>query len=283
MSGPFNLGSAELVQLLGPDSRVFAQAQFCSDVATLPALDWQWSAWLDAKGRVRYFFALIDAGDDHLLAWLPLGDAAAFAQELARFLFRSKVQVNALDGWAVRGDFNAPPESPRLGRDDESLRLLIVGVQPRLLCLHPADPADAADTVDPAALRRWRGCDAVDGLPLIDSACAGEFVPQALDLERWGAISFRKGCYPGQEVAARLHFRGGNKRGLRRLRWEGNSVQPAPGANLILADASTSIGTLLYSGGDELGAGGLAVLTNPEVLGQVTIEPAICAQIEPSR
>ena len=278
MSGPFNLGSAELVQLLGPDSRAFAQAQFCSDVAALPALDWQWSAWLDANGRVRYFFALIDAGDNRLLAWLPLGDAAAFAQQLARFLFRSKVQVNALDGWAVRGDFNAPPESPRLGRDDESLRLLIAGAQPRLLCLHPADPAD---TVDPAALRRWRGCDAVDGLPLIDSACAGEFVPQALDLERWGAISFRKGCYPGQEVAARLHFRGGNKRGLGRLRWEGNSVLPAPGANLILADASTSIGTLLYSGGDELGAGGLAVLTNPEVLGRITIEPAICAQIEP--
>ena len=277
MSGPVNLGRAELVQLLGPDSRAFAHAQFCSDVAALPAGDWQWSAWLDAKGRVRYFFALIDLGDDGLLAWLPLGDAAALAQELGRFLFRSKLKVNALDGWAVRGDFNAPSESPRLGRDGESLHLSIDGVQPRLLCLHPADPVD---TMDPAALRRWRGSDAVDGLPLIDGACAGEFVPQALDLERWGAISFRKGCYPGQEVAARLHFRGGNKRGLRRLRWDGNDVHPAAGAKLYLTDASANVGALLYSGGDEHGAVGLGVLTHPEVAGQITLEPAISAQIE---
>ena len=278
MSGQFDLGRAEMVRLQGPDSRNFAQSQFSSDVAALPPGDWQWSAWLDAKGRVRWFFALIDAGDDCLLAWLPLGEAASFAQELGRFLFRSKLTVNALDGWAVRADFDAPPGSSRLGRDGDALQLLIDGVQARLLCLQP----DPVTNVDPSALRRWRGCDATDGLPLIDNACAGEFVPQALDLERLGAISFRKGCYPGQEVAARLHFRGGNKRSLRRLRWDANGVQPVTGASLIQTGLSASIGALLYSGVDERGAVGLAVLTNPEISGEVTIEPSVSAQIEPN-
>lgn len=278
MSGQFDLGRAELVQLQGPDSRSFAQSQFSSDVSALPADDWQWSAWLDATGRVRYFFALVDAGDDRLLAWLPLGEAAAFAQELGRFLFRSKLKVNALDGWAVRGDFDPLPESPRLARDGAAVQLLIDGVQPRLLCVQP----DLAATVDTSAQRRWLGCDAADGLPLIDNPCAGEFVPQALDLERLGAISFRKGCYPGQEVAARLHFRGGNKRGLRRLRWDGNGLQPVAGANLTQTGVPASIGTLLYSGVDERSAVGLAVLTNSEISGEVTIEPSISARIDPA-
>lgn len=278
MSGPFNLGKAELVRLRGPDSRSFSQSQFSSDVAALPLGDWQWSAWLDAKGRVRYFFALIDAGDDCLLAWLPLGNGAVFAQELGRFLFRAKLTIGELDGWSVRGDFDAPPNSPRLHRDGEALQLQIDGVQSRLLTLGPAN----AEVCDANALKRWRGCDAADGLPLVDAACAGEFVPQALDLERFGAISFRKGCYPGQEVAARLHFRGGNKRGPRRLRWDTNGTQPIAGANLTQTGSSASIGTLLYSGADEHGAVGLSVLTGPEFSGEVRIEPCTTAQIEPA-
>jgi len=45
-----------------------------------------------------------------------------------------------------------------------------------------------------------------------------EFLPPALGLERLGAMAFDKGCYPGQEIAARLHYRGGHKWHLCRLR-----------------------------------------------------------------
>ena len=67
---------------------------------------------------------------------------------------------------------------------------------------------------DPVALDDWRRRDVEARLPLLPSVLAGEFTPQALGLEAIDAIRFDKGCYPGQEVAARLHFRGGNKRRL---------------------------------------------------------------------
>lgn len=258
MSESFNLGRAELVQLQGPDARSFAQSQFCSDVANLPANDWQWSAWLDAKGRVRYFFALIEADVDRLLAWLPLGDAATFALDLLRFKFRARLDVESVDGFSVLGQFDAAQDSARWQRDGESLRLRLDGATPRLVSLAPAP----ASEVDHDALQRWRACDAGDGLPLIDTASAVQFVPQALDLEQLGAVSFRKGCYPGQEIVARLHFRGGNKRELRLIRWDAISAAAIPGARLSDIATGNIVGRLLYSGCDAMGEVGLAVLSD---------------------
>lgn len=260
MSEGFNLGRAELVRLHGPDARSFAHAQFCSDVSALPANDWQWSAWLDAKGRVRYFFAVIDAGDGNLVAWLPLGDAGAFAVELRRFQFRAKLIIESMDGFGVLGHFDVAIDSPRCQRNGDTLQLLLDGPRPRLVQLSPGSPPE----LDVDALKRWRGCDARDGLPLIDGACAAEFVPQSVDLERLGAVSFRKGCYPGQEIAARLHFRGGNKRGLRVVTWNQHSESAIPGARLSSVNPERLAGSLLYSGLDGSGEVGLAVLADPD-------------------
>jgi len=56
------------------------------------------------------------------------------------------------------------------------------------------------------------------GIPRLPLALGGELLTAWLDFERLGAISHKKGCYPGQEIVARMHFRGGNSRHLHRLR-----------------------------------------------------------------
>lgn len=268
MSDGFNLGCAGLVRLEGPDARSFAHSQFCSDVVTLPGADWQWSGWLDAKGRVRYFFALIDTNDDGLLAWLPLGDAAAFALDLRCFQFRVKLSIERIEGFNVLGQFDPASDAPRWQRDGDTVQLRLDGATTRLVRLAQRPSAQ----VDATALQRWRGCDASDGLPLIDGACSTEFVPQSLNLEQLGAVSFRKGCYPGQEIAARLHFRGGNKRGLRLIRWDSaNNTSAIPGARLSGLDTENRLGTLLYCGVDALGPIGLAVLADPQSSAQIAL------------
>jgi folate-binding protein YgfZ len=73
---------------------------------------------------------------------------------------------------------------------------------------------------------------------------AGEWTPQALDLESIDAIRFDKGCYPGQEIAARLHFRGGNKRHLHRATAQG-SIAVGPGDELF-DPAGGIVGKVLY-------------------------------------
>src|SRR5574337_278623 len=64
------------------------------------------------------------------------------------------------------------------------------------------------------------------GIPEIGAELRDQLLPQWIGLDRFGAVSVNKGCYPGQEIMARLHFKGGNKRSLYRLRWPGKAVFP---------------------------------------------------------
>jgi len=67
----------------------------------------------------------------------------------------------------------------------------------------------AADSADAAT---WDAADIAAGLPWIEAATQDLFIPQTLNLDLIGGVSFTKGCYPGQEVVARSHYRGTVKR-----------------------------------------------------------------------
>ena len=82
------------------------------------------------------------------------------------------------------------------------------------------------------------GSDIRAGLPEIGAELRDQLLPQWIGLDRLGAISVRKGCYPGQEIMARLHFKGGNKRSLYRLLWPAGEVVP-PGTRAAVAPTST--------------------------------------------
>lgn len=242
---PASLCRAELLRIEGADAIAFAHAQFTSDVKALPAGTWQWSAWLDAQGRVRCFFALLHATPSCLLAWLPMGDAHAMRDGLARFVMRAAVKIEVLPGWHLHalaaGDVPAAIGAAHaIAAHAGGYALAMPGDPTRIAWL--ASHSGVADAPD--ALNRWRAHDIAAGLPLLAPELGSEFVPQALDLERIDAIRFDKGCYPGQEIAARLHFRGGNKRHLRRLRVDGSA--PAP-ATAILDGSGANIGRILYS------------------------------------
>ena len=103
-----------------------------------------------------------------------------------------------------------------------------------------ATPADGMATDSEA----WERHEIDSGLPSIRSATAGLFVPQMLNLHWLMAIDFDKGCYPGQEVIARLHYRGTLTRRMFRLRWRG--TQPAVGDDVI-DESGDRQGTILRS------------------------------------
>jgi folate-binding protein YgfZ len=243
-TAPLPLGAAEILVIEGADAIAFAQAQFTSGVAELAQGAWQWSAWLDAQGRARHFFALLRIDATRLLAWQPLGDAAGMRAALARFVFRSKVALDAPSGWALHAlrslDLPASANAREFSVHRDGYALAMPGTTDRIAWLAPSGAAAVAAD----ALAEWRVQDIAARLPLLASASSGEFVPQALELERHDAIRFDKGCYPGQEVAARLHFRGGNKRRLLRLSIAG--APPAPAAQII-ADGSHVAGQVLYA------------------------------------
>ncbi len=253
------LCAAELLILDGADAGTFAHAQFCNDVKTLRVGAWQWNAWLDPQGRVRCIFALMHVQANRLVAWLPLGGAAPIRVALARYVMRSKLEItmaiwtlHALEGPSLA---TAIAAAQVVAHDGGYLMSQPPG-SGRLAWIAPA----ATGPFDSDALNQWRLADIDAGLPFLAPELDGEFVAQALDLERLCAIRFDKGCYPGQEIAARLHFRGGNKRHLRHVRVHGET--PLPGATIVDAERS-AVGRILYGAASTgKASNALAVLTN---------------------
>jgi folate-binding protein YgfZ len=190
------------ITLSGPDALAFANAQFSSDVLELAVGRWQWSAWLDPKGRVRTFLQVARLADDRYVAVLRGGDAPTLAADLKRFVFRSKVRLDVSDELHV-SDGDAVVEGNAL--DDDGTLILGEGDASLRIGKHEGDDA-------------WIVRHITKGYAWLPDEALGNLLPPALSMERLGAVAFDKGCFPGQEIAARLHFLGGHKRHLRTLR-----------------------------------------------------------------
>ncbi len=271
------LCSVEILAVTGDDAATFLQGQLCSNVAALAPGRWQWSAWLDARGRVRYFFALLHPQPARWLLWLPLGGAEAMRRDLARFILRARVELDRPAGWALQqgsdpaGSMPAPNELRAAGPG----WLLKLPAGPGLLGPSPGASVD----FDPAALNSWRLAAIRNGLPLLAPELGGEFMAVALGLDRLGAIDYAKGCYPGQEIVARLHFRGGNKRQLWHVALD--DTLPSPGAPLH-DSPGRSAGRILYAAAvDGRRAEGLALIgPDPVAAGLRTAQGAAVHPLE---
>jgi folate-binding protein YgfZ len=202
------LPEVNCILIEGADARRFAQAQFAGDVESLAQGEWQWNAWLDAQGRVRALMHLARLGEDHLLAILRGGDVEKTRASLARYVFRARASV------AVRTFSGHAGGALPMGRVDGGTEDMIsIGYGDRSLQLKGRGNASP----DEDAANAWRLADIRAGWPVLPADDA-RFLPPALGLEHLGAVSLDKGCYPGQEIVARLHWRGGNKSNLCHVR-----------------------------------------------------------------
>ncbi|WP_238389769.1 YgfZ/GcvT domain-containing protein [Pseudoxanthomonas koreensis] len=201
-----------VLALDGVDAVAFAQAQFANDLAALPVGHWQWSAWLNPKGRVLAIFALLRTGETSLRLLPADFDAAELGDALRRFVFRRKLAIATRPDLHLSGAFAAPASAAGavLAGDEAGVLELDFGAPalPRTLRLSTA-PAAAADA---AAREAWAVADLRLGLPRLPPGQREQWTPQQLALDRLQAFSVKKGCYPGQEIVARTHFLGKAKR-----------------------------------------------------------------------
>lgn len=211
---------AELVALEGPDAIAFAQAQFSSNLSPLVDGQWQFSAWLDAQGRLRALFHLMRLDAQRLRLLLRGGEAQALAAGLQRYVFRTSVRVSALPAQQL-ASVEGMPLHAVMEQDDA----LILGCGS-----HGLKVATRGDEA-------WRLPQLRAGWPWLPPGVGDELLPAWLDLGTLGATALDKGCYPGQELVARMHYRGGSKRRLRRVRL---SLALEPGSTLQV-DGRTTI------------------------------------------
>jgi folate-binding protein YgfZ len=214
------LPGPQLLEIAGADAVNFAHAQFSSDVQALANGHWQWSAWLSAQGRVRAFFHLLRQDHDRLRLLLRGGDAEELCAALLPYVLRAKVTLRVLGGLQAFGVDDASAAG--------AAAMALPGLPARWLVLRES----AGEAVESAeALANWRLADIRAGLPELGPALRDQFLPQWLGLDLLDAVSVRKGCYPGQEIMSRLHFKGGSKRHLYRLEMAA-ADPPAPGTAL---------------------------------------------------
>ncbi len=207
-----------LLSLVGRDAVAFAQSQFMNDVSAISEGEWQWNGWLAPKGRIIALFALLRIDTD--MVWLVVSDADAerLVESLRRFIFRSKVQLQVREDLRIIGRLRASERSSGrhwTGSVDDGIELDMSGDGGgRALRIIPAASAPAEDA---AVTLAWKRLDLAHGWPRLEASQREQWTPQQLSLERLGAYSVKKGCYPGQEIVARTHFLGQAKRGLARL------------------------------------------------------------------
>ncbi len=256
------------LRIAGTDAERFLQGQVSNDLGRVGAERSLLAGLHNPQGRTIALLRIVQLAPGDLLALLPRELAAGVAGRLSRYVLRAKVRVtDESQSWRIVGliacGFDATthdqaPETPPTllatfpAAAGEQRRtggrvVVCVGEQPaRWLAIAPAAvaPAHGASTPNDrddlppsiAAPRElWRQLDIIAGLPQVYGATSEEFVAQMLNLDVVGAIAFDKGCYTGQEVIARAHYRGRVKRRLQRFRSRG-PLELAPGDGGELPD-----------------------------------------------
>lgn len=248
-----------VVQASGADATAFLHSQLSNDVQGLPPQHSLVAGYCSAKGRLFTILRLWRHGDDWLLC-LPADSAETVTKRLRMFVLRSKVTLTprqdlTLLGLAGNGaatalgeaGLPAPHPAGTVATVGDTAVLRLPGAAPRfLLCLTdteaPAVWAALAHHAVPADTAHWRLLDIDAGQATVCAATAEAFVPQQVNLERIDGISFRKGCYPGQEIVARMHYLGKPSRRMYRL--QTTAPPPAPGT-AVLNDDQREVGTVV--------------------------------------
>jgi len=230
-SGCCDLGTLALLVVAGPEAESFLQGQLTCDVHRLAAGDVLPAAHLTPKGRAIASF-LAWCVDDAFYLQFPRALADPVTRRLRMFLLRSKATIELAGDDLVRvGTWGAAaetavtelvgalPDAPGRQLTGNGITVLrLPGTEPRLELLLPEALAnrvwEALETAGASACNEaaWRLLEIRNGIGWVRAETTETFLPQMLNYDLIGGISFSKGCYVGQEVVARLHHLGEVKR-----------------------------------------------------------------------
>lgn len=234
----FALPTFRCLDVEGPDAQTFLHAQVTTHVAKMQVDAAHPTGLCDRKGRLVATGLLWRRDETAFALVLPSDMIETVEQRLLPYRLRAKVTFSVCD--TVSGaSFEEGDTTHYSGLDTQRLRL----PGGRLLSRSESE-------ANPSAVATWFDRDILAQFPWIFPATSGAFLPQHVSFDRIGGVDFDKGCYLGQEVVARLHFKGESKRHWVACRGE---VSAKPGDTVCLRDSETVVGTVLYTGEHLLG------------------------------
>ena len=261
-SGNFICDASELGLILvnGDDAESFLQNQLSNDINHIDETRFQLSSYSTAKGRMLSIFQVVRISNGFILI-TPISMVETLLQRLQMFVIQANVSLaNASDHFARfalqtdNRDIIKHPDLPELeGRviqNDNliSLQLGSLDQQKRylVLCLS-ADEArsmwnELKQHLQVANFDAWRLSQIKSGIPTIYPQTSEEFVLQMANLDLLEGVSFKKGCFPGQEIIARMHYLGKLKRRLFLTSFKTGKC-PMPGDDIIVCGAESPDGS----------------------------------------
>jgi folate-binding protein YgfZ len=260
------LAQESLLHISGPDSLDFLQGQTTCDTREISPERALPGVYCTPQGRAICDFLLCELGPGHFAMRMRRGIRQAAATAFGKYIVFSKASLDAeneerqvLGLWGadaaalLEKAFGRAPEGALSAHAGEGYTLVQVDASGRRFeCyLDAAGSAALADASGTAGTEEtWRRLEIDSGVARIEAETVEMFVPQVLNYDLTGHISFTKGCYTGQEVVARLHYRGTPKRRcfLADLP-AGNGC--APGSPVYAASGAQSVGDIVNIAGGE--------------------------------
>lgn len=240
------LPHAGLLACEGPDSAKFLQGQLTCNVQDISATQARYGAHCTPKGRMVANFLMLQHQEQGYTLHTHHSVLPALQKSLARYIVFSKATLrDSSTDWVIVG-LQGPTAGSRLTqllnipaptgllaqhRSDQGIVICLDEQTPRYEYWMPTAQAPALwqslsthFALAPAAL--WHWLDIRSGHAKVCDNTVEEFIPQMLNMEKTGGISFNKGCYTGQEIVARAHYRGAVKKSMYRLSGAGQTPQP---------------------------------------------------------
>ena len=250
-----DLGYYGVIAVHGEDAGSFLHAQLSNDIGRLDAGHSQLNAYCTPKGRMLGLMRVFRQGDSYYLR-LPADTLEAVIQRLRMFVMRADVTLEdasenflriGVSGEDALGELLAMagqvPEDDGVTRSGDLTILRVPGIQPRFE-VYAGSLRSAQALWDglnvhgaPVGEPVWRLLEILAGIPGIFASTAECFVPQMANLQLVGGVNFKKGCYPGQEIVARMQYLGTLKRRMYLGRLE-TGQPPLPGDPLYSANDS---------------------------------------------
>ncbi len=296
VSGRIKLTNRILVRISGPGTDTFLQGQLSQNLDDVKAGSSPRAAAATPKGRAYCLTRLVRDGDDILMD-LPSELAEAVMAQLRKYmmLFRGTSMTVQAEGQII-GLLGTEAAKNLAGDDLNSLAspgdslALDAGFLIRTentaegLARFELWQTKAQDlkleSIPEKTIADWQASEIAAGVPMLTTATSESYVPQMLNWQHLGGVHFKKGCYTGQEVIARMHFLGQLKKSLFRFRVAQSKSTPAPGTSIMAGERS--VGEIVNAVGfDNHSCELLAVVRHDAAAGKLTIDGTPGSVLEP--
>ncbi|WP_397378519.1 YgfZ/GcvT domain-containing protein [Pseudomonas sp.] len=267
------LSHESILAVRGPDANKFLQGQVTCNLNYLNESHASLGARCTPKGRMQSSFGIVSVADGYLLAMAnELLDAQL--NDLKKYAAFSKSKlIDESAEWARFGlsgaddllrqlDLTLPAEAGSVARHNDLMAVRTHDGRAELwvpVAQAQTIKAQLASQLPEAPLNTWFLAQIRAGIGQVMGPTRELFIPQMINLQALDGVSFKKGCYTGQEIVARMQYLGKLKRRLQRLEMH-EVVLPEPGTPLFSPVHGSSVGEVVLAAHSESGIELLAVL-----------------------